>query len=320
MTQGLAMQKKSNSLLFSVVTVIVISLSTSSCSRIPKVTKSASFRSMKSGLVGMKNTVVRATPKLFKRKKTTTPVALPLKGYPTRLSRNTRVHNTRSVKKSRYPVALPLRRNNSARTCPVPNNRNRVVLAQRKTPRFVTPVRRANNNTQQRTASNNTVQSMRVSHPAVSYQQPQAQQRPQQQPQARTIPQNPVPQLNPQQANQQLFNLAKNANSAQINQLLNQGANVNASNASGETALHSAASTGNISAAQALLQRGANVNARTVRGWTPLHTAARFGRSNLVALLLRNGAQPNTQNIDGKTPMQLARQANQHNIVAQLQR
>jgi len=304
---------------FLMTTAILFSLTLSSCSRTPRMVKSPTLQGMKSGLVGMTNRVIKSTPRIFKQQKPRYPAALPMKGYPGRkatTTAKTRYPAALPMKgyppqkvvrttKARYPAALSLRKNNSARTCPVPNNR--VVLASKRTSVY-------NRSTPPR---HTTPRITKVSYTApVQRQQTQTYRRPTPQP----VSQPQAPRLNPQQANQQLFSLAKNGNAAQISNLIAQGAHVNSANGSGETALHSAASTGNTSAAQVLLQRGANVNARTVRGWTPLHTAARFGRGNLVSMLLNNGAQSNIQNVDGKTPAQLASQANQQGIVAMLRR
>ncbi|MEE9351190.1 MAG: ankyrin repeat domain-containing protein [Thiotrichaceae bacterium] len=301
--------------LFRILSLLLISLLVTSCSRMPT---TKSFTGLKSNLIGMKNNVVRATPRIFKPRKPRYPAALPLRGYPAKKVANThRGTQTRSTqakrtrKKSRYPAALSLRKTANSRTCPTPNRR--VVLARGSVPRITAPQRKVVTSAK-RSTTPGIVKT--VYTPQARRQQPQ--QVVHRQAVIQRVPQ--APRLNPQQANHQLFNLAKNGNAGQISNLLSQGANVNAGNGSGETALHAAASTGNTSAAQALLQRGANVNARTVRGWTPLHTAARFGRGNFAALLLNNGAQRNIQNVDGKTPMQLARQANQHGIVAMLQR
>ncbi len=281
--------------LYKATALLLITLLVSSCSRTPLVNKQVSFKGIKTNLISMKNSVVRATPRVFKLNKPRYPAALPLRGYPTKKPAR-KITRTSTKRKTRYPAALPLRKTSNPRVCPTPNTR--VALARGNARKFTTPRR-------------NPVPRI----VPVSYTAPTTARRQTTRPQPAQRPQ-----INPQQANQQLFNLAKQANAGQINNLLNQGANVNAANSSGETALHSAASTGNTGAAQALLQRGANVNARTVRGWTPLHTAARFGRGHFVAMLLNRGAQRNIQNIDGKTPMQLARQSNHQSIVAMLQR
>lgn len=198
-------------------------------------------------------------------------------------------------RKQRYPQALPLRRvnTNTCPVCPAPTHHAAI----------------------QRTAT---------SQPITQNRQPYAltAQRRQQQPPHVMLASGSTASPSPSAmtANSQLFRLAKTGNAAQIQQLINQGANPNSANANGETPLHAAASSGNMDAAMTLLQRGAYVNARTIRGWTPLHTAARYGSTNVTALLLKQGANPRVVNIDGKTPLMLAQQARQSATAALLSR
>ena len=290
--------------LLRISSLFIIMMLISSCSR---TTPSSSLKIINANLAGMKNNLIRANSRIFKQNKPRYPAALPLRGYPGRnnQAKAKRVTQTHiNQKRPRYPAALPLRKSNSPRVCPTPNRR--VVLARGSIPRISAQANRA------RPAQ------AKYAPPRQPVQARQLQQKSRPQAPVRTV--KPLPRINTQQANQQLFALAKNGNSQQVNNILSQGANVNSANSSGETALHAAASTGNTSTAQALLQHGANVNARTVRGWTPLHTAARFGRGNFVALLLSRGAIRSIKNTDGKTPAQLATQANQQAIVNILQR
>lgn len=108
------------------------------------------------------------------------------------------------------------------------------------------------------------------------------------------------------QLNDALFSAAKSGNIGHMTQLISQGAQVNASNGSGESALHAAASQGRSAAVSILLQKGANPNAKTTGGWTPLHTAARFRHAQVVRLLVSRGGQVNARNSQGKTPLALA--------------
>ena len=110
------------------------------------------------------------------------------------------------------------------------------------------------------------------------------------------------------QLNDGLFAAAKGGNVAQITNFLSQGAQVNAKNGSGETALHAAAALGRAGAVSLLLQKGANPNARTTGGWTPLHSAARFRHASVARLLVSRGASVNVRNNQGKTAMALAEQ------------
>jgi uncharacterized protein len=82
--------------------------------------------------------------------------------------------------------------------------------------------------------------------------------------------------------------------------LLEAGADVNAQNSGGETALHNAAFRGNYEAGVQLLKAGADPNERTVYGATPLHVAVREGHYRFAQLLIQNGAWVNAQGGDQK--------------------
>lgn len=230
------------------------------------------------------------------------PAASPLKGYPTQHGasnkiKRIRLASGRNTRRSSIPAALPLRRivRRAApqRVCPTPQRRiRRVTLASAPKRSY----RHSTANTQRQKQI--ILQQQRIAQQRTKYKQPQT-----------------SPQLNPREANKQLFSLAKHGNATQINQIISRGAQINGTNGTGETALHAAASSGNAVAAHTLIQKGANVNARTVAGWTPLHTAARFGRANIVSLLISRGAQRRSVNHDGKTPSDLAAQSNHQSIV-----
>ena len=79
-----------------------------------------------------------------------------------------------------------------------------------------------------------------------------------------------------------------------IGLLLKAGADVNSTNADGQTALMAVARTGNSEAARLLLRRGANVNAReTWGGQTALMWAAAQSQPAMIRLLLSKGAHVN---------------------------
>jgi len=134
------------------------------------------------------------------------------------------------------------------------------------------------------------------------------------------VPKPAAPRMPLNQLNDGLFNAAKGGNVAQINSLLGQGAQVNAKNSSGETALHAAAALGRAGAVGVLLQKGANPNARTSGGWTPLHSAARFRHAQVARLLIGRGASVNVRNNQGKTPMALAEQVGARSTASTLMR
>ena len=88
--------------------------------------------------------------------------------------------------------------------------------------------------------------------------------------------------------------------------LIARGANVNAANIHGRTALMEVAGNGNAEFAFLLLDAGADVNAQTVNGGTALHEAAINGHTGIVGALLRKGARPGVANSQAQTPLMLA--------------
>jgi len=87
--------------------------------------------------------------------------------------------------------------------------------------------------------------------------------------------------------------------------LMDAGADVNARNKRGSTALHWAIH--DEARVRLLLSRGANVNGRQIEGRTPLYQAASLGNGNaILRLLLANGADPNLALANGRTPLMAA--------------
>src|SRR5262245_65606298 len=72
---------------------------------------------------------------------------------------------------------------------------------------------------------------------------------------------------------------AMRGDTAKVRQLLKQGADVNAAQGDGMTALHWAAQRGDLAEAKMLLYAGARLEATTRNGsYTPLHLASRVGK------------------------------------------
>lgn len=88
-----------------------------------------------------------------------------------------------------------------------------------------------------------------------------------------------------------LIKAAKKGNTAKIEKLLARGADVNARNKSGWTALMHAAVNGHTAIIKALLAAGADVNAKNKNGGTALMQAARYGHPDIVKLLKEAGAK-----------------------------
>jgi ankyrin repeat protein len=71
---------------------------------------------------------------------------------------------------------------------------------------------------------------------------------------------------------------------------------------------------------RALIAAGAEVNATQHGGWTALHAAALHGNVPLVRLLLEAGAKPGAKNDTGQTPAALAKTKNHKEVIALLEK
>jgi len=92
-----------------------------------------------------------------------------------------------------------------------------------------------------------------------------------------------------------------------IKTLLKSGADVNAAQGDGMTALHWAARNGDAELTQMLLYAGANVKATTrLGGYTALMMAADLGHADVIKALLAGGADAKAANALGTTPLMMA--------------
>ena len=112
---------------------------------------------------------------------------------------------------------------------------------------------------------------------------------------------------------------AKSGDAAAVKALLQQGADVNAAQGDGMTALHWAASRGDAAMAQMLLSAGANIRATTrLGGITALHLASQAGHAPVVAALLAAGANANAATSTGATALMLAARGGSTDTVIRL--
>jgi ankyrin repeat protein len=95
-------------------------------------------------------------------------------------------------------------------------------------------------------------------------------------------------------------------NKDRVEKLLAHGADVNAQDNDGDTALHGAAQNGNVEIMGLLLDKRANVNAKNKQGGTPLMWAAVYGHDEAVRLLLSRGADMSLKDNDGITAAEWA--------------
>ena len=119
--------------------------------------------------------------------------------------------------------------------------------------------------------------------------------------------QSEVPQISQAEKDSRFWLAAKEGNSTEVAEMLQQGANPNTVNDNGATAIHGATQYGSLPLVIYLHKSGVNINATTTNGWTAIHTAARFGKADIANYLKQQGLNPNTPTSDfGKTPVQLA--------------
>lgn len=127
------------------------------------------------------------------------------------------------------------------------------------------------------------------------------------------------------------------ADDYQVAILRQAGAEVNAVDNEGQTALHAGAASGDDDKVRALLKAGGKTDMRDKHGDTALHVAVRhhgelvkgdvfLGTSDYnrdtreaIAQLLESGAAAGAKNNDGKTPLDLAREAGKEDLVKLLQ-
>ncbi len=102
--------------------------------------------------------------------------------------------------------------------------------------------------------------------------------------------------------------VARRGDRESVRSLLREGADVNASQGDGMSALHWAAAGGDAEMAAMLVHAGANVQSVTRIGhYTPLHVACQGGNAAVVEILLEAGAEVSSRTSPGgTTPLHLA--------------
>jgi hypothetical protein len=100
--------------------------------------------------------------------------------------------------------------------------------------------------------------------------------------------------------------------------LLDRGADIDAQNRDGETALILAADRDLLNMVKALLDRGADINHQDKRGETALTRAARMDNAEVVALLLERGADPALENKRGQTALSIALHSGHYDLAPML--
>ena len=112
---------------------------------------------------------------------------------------------------------------------------------------------------------------------------------------------------------------AMRGDATEVRTLIMQGADVNAAQGDGMTALHWAALNGDLATASALLAAKAHVDPMTrIGNYTPLHLASRRGHADVVARLLDAGANAKAATDTGVQPIHLAAEAGSASAIAAL--
>ena len=112
-----------------------------------------------------------------------------------------------------------------------------------------------------------------------------------------------------------LIDAAKNGDKEVLRTLIQKGANVNAPEGDGSTALHWASYRDDLETADLLIRAGAKVNAANDLGVTPLWTAGQNGSEAMVRRLLEAGANPNAALLSGETPLMVASRTGNPKVV-----
>jgi uncharacterized protein len=112
---------------------------------------------------------------------------------------------------------------------------------------------------------------------------------------------------------------ARMGDTAAVKRLLQGGADVNAAQEDGMTALHWAAQKGDPELVGMLLSAGANVRATTrLGGYTPIHLASQAGHARVVAALLAAGASSDVKTVTGASALMLAARSGSVDTAARL--
>ncbi|MAQ64688.1 MAG: hypothetical protein CL503_05245 [Actinobacteria bacterium] len=125
---------------------------------------------------------------------------------------------------------------------------------------------------------------------------------------------------NKQLRNKQLLEAAESGDINQTKHLITHGADVNATDKHGRTALHEAAYYGNLEIVKALVIAGADINAKDNVGLTPLINATYKGNLEIVEALVNAGADINAKGRYGMTALHWAADNGSEDIVKALVR
>ncbi len=105
---------------------------------------------------------------------------------------------------------------------------------------------------------------------------------------------------------------------AGVRALLDRGADIDAMDGGGRTALVLSISRGHTALAKFLIERGANINAKGYDGFCPVYAAVQKNNAAVALLLLAKGADPNAVLTDDYPVLFVAIRNNNESIVREL--
>jgi ankyrin repeat protein len=111
---------------------------------------------------------------------------------------------------------------------------------------------------------------------------------------------------------------AQSGSTDKVSQLIDHGADINATDKYGYTALHWAAYEGQFDTVKLLVERGAKLEIKDNSGATPLLIAAKRGYPDIAKYLLGRGASPDVADNDGWTSLHYAARNGYAEIVQML--
>jgi ankyrin repeat protein len=117
-----------------------------------------------------------------------------------------------------------------------------------------------------------------------------------------------------------IYDAIEAGDDAAVRRWIADGANANATDRDGYTALHYAAYFGRVEIAALLLRADAQPSEPNQMGWTPLHVAANRGQMGVARLLLERGAEVDAVDHVGATPADRAADSGHPDIADLLRR
>jgi ankyrin repeat protein len=103
-----------------------------------------------------------------------------------------------------------------------------------------------------------------------------------------------------------LLEAARRGDADAVRRILAEGADPNATDALGRTALHYAARKGYLTIVSALIDDGAILDVKDQEGFVPLHRAVQAGHTDVASILLARGADPSIRTAQGDLPLDIA--------------